>query len=78
MFLNPMLLDLLSVCSALRIRDSSFGHPVLFSKSNNYFPEMELLSKFRFLSSGCFLLSILLNTDSEMFVSFIITEFTQD
>ena len=53
------------------MRDSSFYHPTLFSKSKSYFPEIGHCNKYNFLSSGCFLLSILLKDDSAISVPFI-------
>ena len=45
---------------------------MLFSKSNNYFPEIELSIKSSSLSSGCFLLIILLRIDYIIFAFFFI------
>lgn len=53
------------------LRDYSFVHPTLFFESNSYFPVTGQPNKSNFLSLGCFLLSILLNIDSEIFASFI-------
>lgn len=51
--------------------DSNFNHPTFLCKSNNYSPVMRDKIKSNFLSSGCFLLSILLIADYEIFIPLI-------
>ena len=60
-FLNPVLFDKMLVHYPLSLSCSNFVHPTLFYKSKSYSPETGLSYKSKFLSSGCFLLSILLN-----------------
>ena len=71
MFLKPMLFDEVSVYFPLSFRVSNFGYPMLLSKLNKCFPETELSGKSSSLSSGCFLLSILLNISYGVFRAFI-------
>lgn len=69
-FWNPILLDEWSDKEPLRARSSNFGHPKLFFRSNSSFPEIGQPINFKCLSSGCFLLSILLKNDYGILIPF--------